>query len=218
MVINAGIATSARVHSISRTLTIIKKPTNTRAVEAASAGTSSTSGAINIDTPNSRPVTTDAKPVRAPSPTPEVDSTNEVLEETPPRPPAMAESESISRISRVLGGLPSLSNKFAPAPTATIVPIVSKKSASISEKIKRTTPTAVVWGLVKGPKKSIAPIVDRSGRETGDPCSCGTLDAQAETASSSAAREPKWVKACTINAKTVALTIPIKIAPWTLRT
>ena len=46
----------------------------TRAGVAASCGTIVTSGEKNIATRNSTPVTSEAMPVRAPSPTPEADS------------------------------------------------------------------------------------------------------------------------------------------------
>ena len=55
---------------------------------------------------NSTPVTMEARPVRAPSATPEADSTKEVLDDTPPRPPATAASESTVRICCRWGGLP----------------------------------------------------------------------------------------------------------------
>ena len=75
MVMKAGIATSFEAQSMSVTWVIMRKPTNTRAVEAASVGTSSTRGARKVDSRNRMPVTTEARPVRAPSATPEADST-----------------------------------------------------------------------------------------------------------------------------------------------
>lgn len=50
---------------MSTTWVIIRKPTNTRAVDAASVGTSSTMG-MKVDRRKSTPVTTEARPVRAP--------------------------------------------------------------------------------------------------------------------------------------------------------
>ena len=70
-----GMATSADFQSMSVTWVIMRKPTNTRAVEAASVGTSSTSGARKVESRKRTPVTTEARPVRAPSATPEADST-----------------------------------------------------------------------------------------------------------------------------------------------
>ena len=49
-----------------------------------------TSGAKKVVNRNRTPVTTEAKPVRAPSPTPEADSIYEVFEDTDPAPPAAA--------------------------------------------------------------------------------------------------------------------------------
>ena len=70
----------------------------------------------------------------------------DVFDETPPTPPAMAATESTTRICWVFGGVPSSSRRPASAPIAVIVPMVSKKSASISVKISSTadtTPTAL---------------------------------------------------------------------------
>ena len=64
-------ATSRSRQSISVTCCIIKKPTRTSAGTAASDGIAETSGVKNVASRNSSPVTTDASPVRAPSPTPE---------------------------------------------------------------------------------------------------------------------------------------------------
>ena len=67
-------AISRLSHSISVTCCIIRKPTSTSAGTAASDGMTWTSGAKIIESRKSTPVTTDANPVRAPSPTPEADS------------------------------------------------------------------------------------------------------------------------------------------------
>ena len=72
---NEGIATSGDFQSMSVTWVIIRNPTKTSAVEAASVGTSSTSGARKVDSKKRTPVTTEARPVRAPSATPDADST-----------------------------------------------------------------------------------------------------------------------------------------------
>ena len=53
----------------------------------------------------------------------------------------MAATESTSRIRWEFGGLPSLSSRPASAPMATIVPIVSKKSASIRVKTSSAAAT-----------------------------------------------------------------------------
>ncbi len=67
-------AISTSSQSISLTCCIIRKPTRTSAGTAASDGITSTSGASRMVSRNSTPVTTEARPVRAPSPTPEADS------------------------------------------------------------------------------------------------------------------------------------------------
>jgi len=52
----------------------MRKPTITSAGVAASNGTRFASGERNTESRNAMPVTTDARPVRAPSPTPAADS------------------------------------------------------------------------------------------------------------------------------------------------
>ncbi|CAB4694181.1 unannotated protein [freshwater metagenome] len=74
MVRKAGIAIPKSSQSIDLICVIIKKPTITRAGVAASYGITATSGAKNVVSRKQIPVTTDAKPVRAPSPTPDADS------------------------------------------------------------------------------------------------------------------------------------------------
>ena len=72
---NAGIATSGDFQSRSATCATMRKPTTTRTGAAASDGTIATSGDRKVASRNATPVTTDARPVRAPSATPDVDST-----------------------------------------------------------------------------------------------------------------------------------------------
>jgi hypothetical protein len=74
IVMKAGKPSSGSVQSTWMTWLSIRKPTKTSAGAAASDGTSFTSGARNRLTRKARPVTTDARPVRAPSPTPAADS------------------------------------------------------------------------------------------------------------------------------------------------
>ena len=71
MVRNAGSAISRSSQSMPLICCIIRKPTRTSAGTAASLGTIATSGAKNVASRNSTPVTTLARPVRAPSATPE---------------------------------------------------------------------------------------------------------------------------------------------------
>ena len=84
-----------------------------------------------------------------------------MFEETPPTPPAIAARESTSRILCVFGGLPASSSKSPSAPTATIVPIVSKKSASMTEKARTTTATTPIFA--NGPEIENSPRVEKSG-------------------------------------------------------
>ena len=62
---------------------------------------------------NRTPVTTEAKPVFAPSPTPDADSMYEVLDETEPAPPAAAAIESINRMRSAPSTLPLRSTNQA---------------------------------------------------------------------------------------------------------
>ena len=85
----------------------------------------------------------------------------DVLDETPAAPPATAATESTTRICWVFGGVPSSSSRPASAPIAVIVPMVSKKSASISVKTSSTadtTPTS--WN---DPPRLKWPTVEKSG-------------------------------------------------------
>lgn len=62
-----------------------------------------TSGAKNVVRRKQIPVTTEAKPVRAPSPTPDADSIYEVFDEIEAAPPAAAAIESTIKILLALG-------------------------------------------------------------------------------------------------------------------
>ncbi|MNW65374.1 hypothetical protein D3C74_437530 [compost metagenome] len=64
-----------RLKLISRICEHIMVPTRTRAAAATSIGTTEVSGVKNIEPRNSRPVMTEASPVRAPSPMPAAEST-----------------------------------------------------------------------------------------------------------------------------------------------
>ena len=87
---NAGIATPRSAQSMATTLRAMRKPTTTMAGATASNGTTLTSGVRNMAARNSTPVTTLARPVRAPSAMPVEDSTKIWLEDTEPAPPATA--------------------------------------------------------------------------------------------------------------------------------
>src|SRR4051812_8044520 len=147
-----------------RTEVIIRKPTTTSAVDAASNGTTCTSGDRNMASRNSAPVTRLASPVRAPSPTPAALSMYEVLLDTLAAPPAAAATESTMRMRWLFGGVASSSSRSPSAPMATIVPIVSRKSASRSVKPSRmavTAPTAE-----NDPSRLKSPSSPKSGRST----------------------------------------------------
>src|SRR6185369_5278141 len=76
-------------------------------------------------------------------------------------PPAAAASESTSSTRCTSGGLPSSSSSPASALTATTVPIVSKKSASMSVK---TSSTALSTPIRANPPNSEnCPTSERSG-------------------------------------------------------
>ena len=79
--------------------------------------------------------------MRAPSPTPEALSMYDVLDETPPAPPAIGgervdDQDPLGVRRRAVGV-----EQPASAPIAVIVPMVSKKSASIRVKISSTAET-----------------------------------------------------------------------------
>ena len=206
-------AISRSSQSIPRTCCIIKNPTRTSAGTAASDGMIDTSGAAKIDSRKSTPVTTEARPVRAPSPTPDADSMYAVLEDTPAAPPADAASESMIRIRLVFGGVPSSRSRPASAPIAVIVPMVSKKSASISVKTNSsdvTTPT-----LSKDPSRLNSPSVPKSGVARTLSGQAGTLRLQPLGLSTI---DPAPTIASTTMASTVVAAMEIRIAPRTWRT
>src|SRR5690606_25175467 len=103
---NAGSATAKLVRSIALICEIISAPTITSAGAAASTGTTSYSGVKNIASRNNPPVTTFARPVRAPSAMPEADSRNTVFDDDEVRPPATAPNPSTTSAAFMLGRLP----------------------------------------------------------------------------------------------------------------
>ena len=94
-------------------------------------------GARRIASRNRTPVTTDAKPVLAPSATPAALSMYVVFEETPASPPTAAAMLSTMRTRPTPGTEPSSRASPASAATPVTVPIVSKKSVSMIAKITR---------------------------------------------------------------------------------
>ena len=102
-----------------------------------------------------------ARPVLAPSDTPAADSMYVVADEAPAMPPAVAASESTSSTRLSRGSFPSRSSQPASPPIPITVPIVSKKSESMMEKMvtaAATTPTRQNTSTFRP-----APSVDRSG-------------------------------------------------------
>src|SRR5688500_5591273 len=98
---NAGAASGTSFQSMSRSMPAIKNPTTTSALAVAAGGTTPASGATNIAARNSTPVTTDARPVRAPAAMPAADSMYVVADDALAAPPAIAASESTSSTRRM---------------------------------------------------------------------------------------------------------------------
>ena len=90
-------------------------------------------GDANAKITNRTPTTRFERPVRAPAAAPEVDSTKLVTELAPTKPPTAAAAESTMRIGWISFTSPLSSTKSACSPTATTVPMVSKKSLMSSE-------------------------------------------------------------------------------------
>ena len=103
---------------------------------------------------------------------------------------------------------------------ATMVPIVSKKSASSREKTRRITET--IPTLCTLPSRLKWPSVDRLGTSTGKPSRRGSDRDQpvrlSGPFSGSSLKGPRWVTASMMMARTVAEAMPMRMAPRTLRT
>ncbi len=97
-------------------------------------------------TRNNIPVTTLAKPVRAPTETPDALSIYVVTVDVPNTAPAIVPTESANRARLALGSLPLLSRKPAFSDTPTRVPIVSKRSTKRKAKTKPIRPTSKAAG------------------------------------------------------------------------
>ena len=139
----------------------MRKPTSTRAGAVASLGTTPTIGEMNIASRNSTPVTTLARPVRAPDDTPAADSMYVVLLDALMRPPNAAPTESTSRTRLIPGSRPFASSQPAWPPMPTTVPMVSKKSESMIVKTARTVATTPI--LAKASKFSPWNAVEKFG-------------------------------------------------------
>src|SRR5262249_54757546 len=128
----------------------------------ACAGTIPATGAKKRARRKQTPVTTAANPVRAPAATPADDSTKVVAEDAPAAPPATAARESTSSTRFRRGRSPVGVSQPPSAPTPITVPMVSKKSESMMEKIVTTaviTPT-----LAKTERSKPAPRLEKSGQ------------------------------------------------------
>ena len=95
------------VQSMSLICETISAPTMTSAAAATSRGTTWVSGVKNMARMKSSPVTTEAKPVRAPSPMPEADSTKTVFDDELVAPPATAPMPSTTSADFRRGNVPS---------------------------------------------------------------------------------------------------------------
>ena len=121
---------------------IIKKPTKINAGAVAKLGIAIKIGLNTIETKNSNAVTADARPVLAPSETPEELSTKVVVVDVPKIAPTEVAIESANKAGLILGSFPSLSSIFALSAQPINVPKVSKistnKNAHIIAKKSRT--------------------------------------------------------------------------------
>src|SRR3954468_2669656 len=206
---NAGRAWTGAPQAMSATSRIIRYPTSTRA--GATAGemkvlstygtcwpASAISGTNGTASRNSPAVTSDARPVRAPSDTPAPDSTYVVTDDVPIAPPTAAAAESTSSTRFRPGSRPARSTSPPAVPTAIAVPTVSKKSVMKSAKIVGTS--ARVSAPLKDDGFNASPIVEKPA----DPGHSAILLGASST--------PK------IRPSTTETTIPTRSAPRTPRT
>ena len=114
-------------------------------------------------------------------------------------------------MERVFGGSPFSSSRSPSAPTATMVPIVSKKSASMT--LKESTTTATIPSLWKEPRGETCPSVAKSGAVTGLPLRAGVVRPHPPEGLALTLK-----RASTMSAHAVEKTIPMRIAPLTRRT
>src|SRR5665647_763581 len=127
--------------------------------------------------------------------------------------------ESTMRIFWALGGLPSLSSRPASAPMATIVPIVSKKSASIRVNTSRIADTAPI--LPKEPSSEKWPSRPKSGTSTSVEGNLGTFSPQPvglTTLPVASVWPPILTTASMRMARTEVPMIPMRMAPFTFLT
>ena len=83
----------------------------TSAWAVASVGMIPAIGEMNMQSRSSTPVTTEARPVRAPAATPALDSMKVVFEDADMKPPSMAAKPLMPRAVRIRGSRPSASSR-----------------------------------------------------------------------------------------------------------
>ena len=190
----------------------------TRAGAAASEGTISTSGARKVVSRKHTPVTMEARPVRAPSPTPDADSMKAVLELMEPAPPAIAATESTIMMRSECSGTPSSSSRSPSAPTAYIAPMRSKKAPSTSVKMMRIVEMVPI--LPKAPNSEKSPMIEKFGCETNESGTCGTVRDHPPgftTSPLAFVLLPMLPTVSAMTASVVAPRMPTSMAPFTLR-
>ena len=204
-------STRKSVRSMFLICAIIIAPTITSAAAATSVGTIEVSGVKNIASRNTTPVTTFARPVRAPSPMPAPDSMNTVFDDDELAPPAIAPTPSTISADLIRGKSPFSSARPASFARPVMVPMASKKfeKTRVNTSMSRVTkPT-----LAKSNEKSTAPTRLRSGTLTGDPVSAGIVRPQPPGWSTA---EPRCQMASAMTASTVPTTRPMSMPPLSL--
>src|SRR5699024_10759484 len=209
---NAGRAAPQSDQSIWATWDTIIKPTTTSAGATASKGTRWISGVKNMAARNNNPVTTEDKPVRAPSPMPVPDSTKIWVDDAEPAPPAVTPiaSTSSTRLSR--GIVPSLSTLPASRDSPTEVPIASKNTDSKMAKISKDA--AVAPTEENAPNEKL-PNRLKSGVVQSGMAGVTRLHPSGLTFPASSTEGPMWNTSSKTLAIIVAPTMPIRIAPRT---
>src|SRR5690625_480416 len=164
---------------------------------------------------NNRPVTTEASPVRAPSPIPVPDSTKIWVEEAEPAPPAVTPMVSTSSTRCRLGMLPTSVTFPASRANPTEVPIASKNTDS---RIAKTNRVAATVPIEENAPKENSPSKLRSGAVQPGIDGATRLQPSGLTLPASSTEGPMLNTASTMLAKMVDTTIPMRMAPGTLRT
>lgn len=153
----AGTDSLKSLKSISSIAETIKNPTYKSAGAVANPGMEINIGENKTARRNMSPVTTDARPVLAPAPTPAELSTNVVVVDVPKTAPAQVATASARRASFTLGRHPFSSSIPDLFETPIKVPTVSNISTNKNEKhttMKFTNPTFLKSKLKHCPKVS----------------------------------------------------------------